>query len=984
MRSLVPLAWRVGLPAVLCTGTATAYAADTDNPVFRAGAAQVDITPTKFPVIVNGMFTERMGHKAQDRLMSRALILDDGATCLAIVVVDSLMILRKELDQAKELAQKRTGIPAARMLISATHTHSAPSCMGCLGSRADPAYTRSLPGLIAQSIVEANAARVPARIGWAAVQDHDHNHTRRWIFLPDRMATDPFGERTIRAHMHPGHQSRNHIGPSGPDDPDMSVLSVQQTDGRTLAVLANYSMHYYGSALVSGDVCGRFGARFAALLGDKAVPQFVGMLSQGTSGDSTWIDYSKPRRSPGLDGYADALARSAMRAYETIHHRDHVSLAMAEATLSLRRRTPDADRLAWARAIATKLGNHLPRSKAEIYAKEAIFLHEEPEVEIKLQAIRIGELGITALPNEVYGITGLKLKAQSPLTPTFNIELANGAQGYIPPPEQHVLGGYTTWPARTAGLEVQAEPRIVEQLLQLLEKVSDKPRRPLADPATSYAKAVLDAKPAAFWRLGEMNGPRAADAAGNRHGTYEDGVAFYLPGPAGDGLASGPRGNRAAHFAGGRMLARAGNPGASYTVEFWFWNGLPNDAREITAHLFALNGDGLDIGGTQDGASGRLIFRAGDGGAATLQGSTEIRPKTWHHVAVARDGDAVAVYLNGEGQPEIKGVLPRAASTSQSTTARVFVGGCRDQTFGLEGKLDEFALYGRALNAREVSAHFKASGYVAPPKPRPPSETASKPSAAADLERYAKAVAASKPLAWWTLHQAAGERVPDAAGKHDGQLEKGAAIHKPGAQTRNFSGGRMRAATPNLGDTYSVELWLWNDLPNRARPVTGYVVSRGANGANGAPGDHLGIGGTHVAPGKLIVFNGNRRNEVLTGVTEIPPRTWNHVLMVRAGKKIRVYLNGAVKPEVEGDLAITYAAGNADLFIGGRNDNFANFRGRIDQVAVYRRALPPEEFAAHFKASGLSLQKQGGAAKTGPPTLWTCAQGPIPGRFRGL
>ena len=76
-----------------------------------------------------------------------------------------------------------------------------------------------------------------------------------------------------------------------------------------------------------------------------------------------------------------------------------------------------------------------------------------------------------------FAITGLTLKAYSPLQPTFNIELANGAEGYIPPPEQHKLGGYTTWPARTAGLEVQAEPRIVEALLQLLEKVAARPRR---------------------------------------------------------------------------------------------------------------------------------------------------------------------------------------------------------------------------------------------------------------------------------------------------------------------------------------------------------------------------------------------------------------------------------------------------------------------------------------------------------------------------
>ena len=96
---------------------------------------------------------------------------------------------------------------------------------------------------------------------------------------------------------------------------------------------------------------------------------------------------------------------------------------------------------------------------------------------MKLQAVSIGELGITAIPNEVFAITGLKIKMQSPFDTTMNIELANGSEGYIPPPEQHLLGGYTTWPARTAGLEVQAEPRIVAAVLTLLEQVAGKPQR---------------------------------------------------------------------------------------------------------------------------------------------------------------------------------------------------------------------------------------------------------------------------------------------------------------------------------------------------------------------------------------------------------------------------------------------------------------------------------------------------------------------------
>ncbi len=73
------------------------------------------------------------------------------------------------------------------------------------------------------------------------------------------MPIDPFGKPSVRALMHPGPLSEKHVGPSGPADPDLSLLSVQTVDGRALAVLGNYAMHYYGTAPVSADFCGRFG-----------------------------------------------------------------------------------------------------------------------------------------------------------------------------------------------------------------------------------------------------------------------------------------------------------------------------------------------------------------------------------------------------------------------------------------------------------------------------------------------------------------------------------------------------------------------------------------------------------------------------------------------------------------------------------------------------------------------------------------------------
>ncbi|MFM1768970.1 MAG: hypothetical protein RJA22_1499, partial [Verrucomicrobiota bacterium] len=675
---------------------------------FRAGAATVDIAPTGFPVRVNAMFTERSATQVADPLEAKALALDDGTTRLVICVVDTCMMPRDLIDRAKAAARQATGLPTDRMLVSATHTHSAPSAMGCLGSRVDPAYAALLPGRIAAALTNALARLQPARLGWAQVDAPDLTHNRRWIRRPDRLLTDPFGQANVRAHMHPGHQSPDAIGPSGPVDPQLSVVALQTLEGRPLALLANFSMHYYGSPLLSSDYFGRFARHVATEL--QAPDSFIALLSQGTSGDLMWMDYSQPRQEIGYDAYARTLARRAAALVRQLDWRNTAPLAMAESTLDLAYRVPDERRLAWAREKAGALGEKLPRTQPEIYALEALELHARQRTELKLQAVRIGDLGLTALPNEVFALTGLKLKRQSPFPATLNIELANGAEGYIPPPEQHALGGYTTWPARTAGLETNAEPRIVEATLALLESVAGRPRRPLVDPPSPHSQAVVAARPAAFWRLEDMSVPVARDAAGGHDARYEPGVALYL-----DGIAQG----RAVHCAGGRV--RAALPlGDRYTVSLWVWNGLPHQARAVTGYFLsrgpegdrAAPGEHLGIGGThQAGLAGRLFLFNGNQRNEVVAGRSLLAQRAWHHVVLVRDGPRVRVHLDGRAEPEIDAAFVHTVPDGETN---LFLGGRSDRLFGLEGKLDEVAVFTRALAPAEITQLHASAGLPAP------------------------------------------------------------------------------------------------------------------------------------------------------------------------------------------------------------------------------------------------------------------------------
>jgi hypothetical protein len=681
-----------------------------------AGAAVIDVTPTELPVLVNGGMLSREVDTVKTPLNARAIVLDDGDDRIAIVVVDSCMMPRPLLDEAKAEASSRTGIRANRILISATHTHSAPSSMGCLGTDPDPSYVPFLRGKLVEAIEAAAKNLEPARVGWGVIDASEYTALRRWIRRPDRLAEDPFGNMTLRANMHAGQNWDDVTGESGPEDPDLSLIAFQSIDGRPLAVLANFSMHYYGDQALSADYFGLFSEGLKARLAnepDNGSPPFVGMMSHGCSGDIWRVDYSKPPGSRGedltIESYANALVDLAVDAYEAIEYQDDADLEMAEARLDLRYRVPDQQRLEWAKRIVETMGDRPPKDTQEVYAREQVLLHERQSTQVVVQALRIGDIAIATTPTETYALSGLKIKLQSPLPKTMVIELANGGDGYIPPPEQHRLGGYNTWAARSAGLEIEAEPKIVEAALDLLEVVADKPRSEYhRRQAVGAAEVILALQPVSYWRLDEFNGPRAIDQMARHDAFYEPGVVFFLEGPRSDTFGSEGETNRSVHLAGGRLNARIPSLGNSYTVSLWIWNGMPDGAREVAGWLFArgrdLDRDGgsdlLGLGGSGD-TQGRLLYSPGDASSTSgpIVGRSNIDRWTWTHVALVRDGDAVRIHLNGDPAPEIE---TSTASNPTGDLSQLFFGGRCDGDSTWEGRLDEIAVFDRALSPEEV------------------------------------------------------------------------------------------------------------------------------------------------------------------------------------------------------------------------------------------------------------------------------------------
>ncbi len=451
--------------------------AQTGPGLFRAGAATSNITPDLGAPIVGGWESPAATH-IHDELHARCLALDDGRTRLAIVVCDNVGIARAAFEEAKRLIHEATGLPGAHMLMAATHTHSGPSARGPLafayGAPLDD-YQRLLARRIADGVRRALHNLEPARIGWGVGREPGQVFNRRWRMKPGTPLPNPFGGQD-RVLMNPGIGNPNLLEPAGPVDPDITFLSVQATDGRPIALLANYSLHYVGGTggpQISADYFAMFADRIQQLLGaDRLDPPFVGILSNGTSGDVNNISVrDQPERLPPyhkMRQVANVVAAEVYKVYQTVRHQDGVELRARQRELELAVRKPTAEQLARARGILARPADAKPAHVHEVeYARRTLALADLPDrIQVPVQALGIGPVAIAAVPFEVFAETGLEIKQKSPYKPTFTIELANGWYGYLPTPEQHELGGYETW-LGTNRVEVHASRKIVAALLEL-------------------------------------------------------------------------------------------------------------------------------------------------------------------------------------------------------------------------------------------------------------------------------------------------------------------------------------------------------------------------------------------------------------------------------------------------------------------------------------------------------------------------------------
>src|SRR3954454_9696300 len=175
----------------------------------------------------------------QTRIKARALVLQDGATKLALAQAD-LGGLPHALTQSVLQRIAKTGIDGDHLLLSATHTHSSTgpiwpadntgyAALG--GDFFDPRIFELTAQGIADAIIRADSRRVSARLGTATVKVTNASRNREREMFANNADLGAFPESVNQ---------------------DMTVVRVDGKDRKPIGLWSNFAIH--GTSFGDGNL----------------------------------------------------------------------------------------------------------------------------------------------------------------------------------------------------------------------------------------------------------------------------------------------------------------------------------------------------------------------------------------------------------------------------------------------------------------------------------------------------------------------------------------------------------------------------------------------------------------------------------------------------------------------------------------------------------------------------------------------------------
>jgi hypothetical protein len=431
----------------------------------QAGASASVITPRTVQFLDGYPHAERFSDGVDTDLFTSALFLTDGSSRWLIIGNDLLFLDKGQVRFLRERIAAGTGVPADNIMVSSTHTHSAPLCRtkypifaGDAAPPTDQEFIEWMLGRIVDNAVAATKNPQDAEIGRGFGDSSEVGGNRR--------------------------------DPSGPSHPCVPVLLIRHAGNcKPIALMLVVSVHptvlHEDSRLFSGDFPGHARLRLQEALGDIPV-----IFHNGASGDQSPRHIARSNTPDEARRLGFLLAGSVLQGIPAMEYESSINLNGTSRSVDLpirkfanvadaerrerevfrrfeKMRAGNADRAATRTAECDWFGaeRHLQFAKLQA-SGELEKRSREVALPAEIQILRIGEWIFVAWPGEVFVEFALKLREERP--DVFVITCANGTtQGYLVTKQAAEEGGYE---ASGSTFQSPESPRILlETTLEMLK-----------------------------------------------------------------------------------------------------------------------------------------------------------------------------------------------------------------------------------------------------------------------------------------------------------------------------------------------------------------------------------------------------------------------------------------------------------------------------------------------------------------------------------
>lgn len=421
----------------------------------QAGFSHIEITP-KMGTHKVGWLKDIVIDHVLDPLFARVAVFEQGPCRAALIQLDTLSIRWSTTGEIRRRIEKEYGFPGDSVMLAATHNHAGPAIAKIGDVPRDDAYLEMMIDKTVQAFGQAWQKRVPARLGFGRCHEFRVSHNRRTALRNGLSVTHG-----------PGFNHPAALCVEGPIDPEVAVLAARDANGALLGAVVNFAchpVHHGGGTAASGG----YPAALSAALTARGCPET--MFLNGACGN---ISPGNPylKLSPSMEEIGATLAADAWQVIENMEFVDAPAVGVASITVEVPVRKPSAREVAGkARGVQRFIDPAIyDRHMPEVLAR----LNKDPYQPAEVQAIRLGDACLVAIPAEYFTEFGLWIKEKTWPMNTMVVTHANGMLGYVPTELAFKRGGYETTLCDSSRMGPKAGKILARHAAKLVECLGD-------------------------------------------------------------------------------------------------------------------------------------------------------------------------------------------------------------------------------------------------------------------------------------------------------------------------------------------------------------------------------------------------------------------------------------------------------------------------------------------------------------------------------